>query len=464
MTISISKQQLLLEYMVSSSDVYLRCKSIIAPEYFDPEYKKAVTYIHNYYDQYSAIPSVEQIVVDTSVQLFERTVTSDKIAYCCDEIEQHCRERALFKAIMDSVDKLEKKDYGAIESLIREALAISLDADIGLSYFDDPLSRLEELAETIPKISTGWPTVDETIGGGIARTEMILFSANSGGGKSVALANLGLNFIRQGLNVLYISLELQEQLIGQRYDMMISGVPTAPRIVWESRMSDIQKSITELKNAVDANGNKTGSLQIKRMPVGTNSNQIRAYLKEYETEKGHKPDLILLDYVDLMNPNEKVSMNDVFTKDKLSIEQLRDIGMDYNCVIGTASQQNRGAIEKGVGEVSQAEIAGGISKVNTTDVYISIAMTRQMRDQGIMTFQFLKTRSSDGVGTLLNMAYDRARLLISSTDPIETAELQLLINGEQQTMKGQGQSKSQPSNRPANRPKSSLEALLNSTK
>lgn len=456
----VTKQQLLLEYMISSTDVYLRCKSITEPEYFNPEYRKAVAYIHQYYDKFSAIPSIDQIKVDTSVDLKNRTVTSDQILYCCSEIEQHCRSKALYKAIMDSVDLLERGDYGNIESLIKNAMMVSLDADIGLSYFEDPRTRLERIAHESPRISTGWANVDETIGGGIARSEMILFSANSGGGKSVALANLGLNFILQGLNVLYISLELQEDLIGQRYDMMISGVPTAPRMVWETKLDEIQHSIISMKNSPTAYGTKAGDLQIKRMSTGTNSNQIRAYLKEYETEKGYKPDLILLDYVDLMSPNEKVSMNDVFTKDKLSIEQLRDIGIDYNCVIGTAAQQTRGAIEKDITEVTQAEIAGGISKVNTTDVYISIAMTRQQRDQGIMFFSFQKTRSSDGVGTILNMKYDKKRLLIHSADKADAAELELMVNGQKQQMKGQGKSPNVPYNKPANRSVLALEELL----
>ena len=146
---------------------------------------------------------------------------------------------------------------------------MSLNRDIGIDYFADPTSRLEALMREEPRTTTKWPLFDEMIGGGLARTELLLFSANSGGGKSVALANLAINFASRGLNVLYLSLELSEKMIAQRFDMMLTGIPT---MVWRDNMDEIATSINQLSPHM-------GKMIIKRMDSGTNCNRIRGYLK-----------------------------------------------------------------------------------------------------------------------------------------------------------------------------------------
>jgi KaiC/GvpD/RAD55 family RecA-like ATPase len=232
---------------------------------------------------------------------------------------------------------------------------------------------------------------------------MLLLSANSGGGKSIVMANLALNYVEQGKNALYISLELSEEMIYQRYIAMVTGVSTRE---WQHQVDATAHKITAV-------GETSGSLFIKRMPQGCTSNQIRAYLKEFELKNGYVPDVIAVDYIDLMGSNEKVSADNIHEKDKRASEELREIMNDYNAVGMTASQQNRGAVT--ATELNHSHIAGGISKINTTDVYISIIMTDQMRAKGEMALQFLKTRSSDGVGQTIYLEYNKVTLRI--TDP-----------------------------------------------
>ena len=112
-----------------------------------------------------------------------------------------------------------------------------------------------------------------------------------------------------------------------------------------------------------------------------------------------------------MAPNEKVSADNVFQKDKMISEEIRNIGVVNDMFIITASQQNRGAID--ADELHQGHIAGGISKVNTTDVYISIIMTEAMRAKGEMALQFLKTRNSDGVGKIVYLKWNGITLRIT---------------------------------------------------
>jgi hypothetical protein len=231
---------------------------------------------------------------------------------------------------------------------------------------------------------------------------MLLLSANSGGGKSITLANLAENFLFQGLNVLYISLELSEDMIAQRFDTMFTGVPS---VNWKAKYKDIASTIRDI-------GKEVGKLTIKRMHVGTNANAIRAYLKEFELLYGYVPDLLVVDYLDIMGPNQHVSADNISEKDKQAAEQLRDILFDYNMFGATASQQNRSAID--AQELNHSHIAGGLTKVNTVDWYISIILTPTMKAAGEIGFTFLKSRSSDAVGKTIYLQWDNNSLRIKN--------------------------------------------------
>jgi KaiC/GvpD/RAD55 family RecA-like ATPase len=405
------KQRLLLEYLVSSPDTFTLCKPIIKADYFDPEYRKTVGFIHEYYDEYHAIPSPDQIFAESSVHLDLHHLTKDKTEYCANEIEKFCKRRAFEQALVAAPGLMgDDEDYGNAYRMIKEALAVSLNKSMGIEYFDDPRARLEQLANEPARTPTKWHSVDELLGGGLARTELLLVSANSGGGKSITLANLAVNFLAQKLNVLYLSLELSEQMITQRFDTMFTGVST---VVWRQHIDDMAMSLETISPHM-------GKLVVKHMPSGTNSNAIRAYLKEFELMYGYVPDLLVVDYLDCMGANEHVSADNISEKDKRASEQLHDIGFEYNMFLASASQQNRSAIE--APELNQGHIAGGLTKVNTCDVYISIVMTPTMRAAGEIGFVFLKTRSSDGVGKTVYLKWDSTHLRIMNPLKDETID------------------------------------------
>jgi KaiC/GvpD/RAD55 family RecA-like ATPase len=319
-----------------------------------------------------------------------------------DEFENFSRHKGLERAIITSSDLLEAGDYGPVEKLIKDAIQISLNKDMGTDYFEDPRGRLEALKDGNGQISTGWPSIDKKLYGGFNRGELNIFCAGSGGGKSLFLANLGVNWALQGLNVLYLTFELAEGLVSMRLDSMTTGISTR----------EIFKSIDDVELKVKMIGKKSGNMQVKYMPSGKNCNDIRAYLKEYQVKKGCKPDVLLIDYLDLMMPlSVKVSPSDLFVKDKYVSEEIRNLAMETQCVTVTASQLNRSAVEEI--EFDHSHISGGLSKIMTADNVIGIFTSRAMKERGRYQIQFMKTRSSSGVGQKVDLEFNVETLRIT---------------------------------------------------
>jgi hypothetical protein len=135
-------------------------------------------------------------------------------------------------------------------------------------------------------------------------------------------------------------------------------------------------------------------------------------LKEYQVKKGQKPDVLLIDYLDLMMPlSVKVSPSDLFVKDKYVSEEIRNLAMETQCITVTASQLNRSAVEEI--EFDHSHISGGLSKIMTADNVVGIFTSRAMKERGRYQIQFMKTRSSSGVGQKVDLEFNLDTLRIS---------------------------------------------------
>jgi replicative DNA helicase len=244
--------------------------------------------------------------------------------------------------------------------------------------------------------------MDRRLFGGMNRGELNIFAGGSGAGKSLFLANLGVNWALQGLNVVYLTLELSEALVSMRIDSMLTGIST----------KEIFRDLDDVEMKVKMIGKKSGMLQVKYMPSGKTANDLRAYLKEYEIKVGKKVDILLVDYLDLLMPvSKKISPADLFIKDKYVSEELRNLAVEKNCVLVTAAQLNRGAVEEV--EFDHSHISGGLSKIQTADNVFGIFTSRAMRERGRYQIQLMKTRSSSGVGMKVDLEFNLESLKIS---------------------------------------------------
>jgi hypothetical protein len=394
-------QKLYLEMFMSDAVTFVRCQNIFDPENFDRKLQDTAAFITEYVNEYKVMPEPQIVNASCNIDLNPAQLPEENYSWLMNEFEQFSRHKGLERAILKSADLLEQGDYGPVEKMIKDAVQISLQKDMGTDYFEDPRGRLEGLKNSNGQVSTGWPSVDKKLYGGFNRGELNIWCAASGGGKSLFLANLGCNWALNGLNVLYLTFELSESLVAMRMDSMLTGVGTR----------EIFRNLDDVELKVKMMGKSAGSIQIKYMPSGKTCNDLRAYMKEYQVKKGFKPDIILIDYLDLMMPmSVKVSPSDLFVKDKYVSEELRNLAMETQAIVVTASQLNRAAVEEI--EFDHSHISGGLSKIQTADNVIGIFTSRAMKERGRYQIQFMKTRSSSGVGQKVDLEFDLDTLRI----------------------------------------------------
>jgi len=401
-------EDLFINFMVSKPDLFVRCKGILKSKYFEnTQNRDAVAFIEGYSTDFSLIPPLQVIKATTKkeVELMEVAASLNE-DWFLREFEKFCRHKALRDAILASPTLLDEGRYGEVEATIKAAVQIALVKDLGTDYYYDPKSRLEAIRAGKGQISTGWKIVDDKLYGGVNRGEITIFAGQSGAGKSLFLQNLAVNWALAGLNVVYLSLELSEKLCAMRIDAMHTGYET------REVMRNIDDVHLRLKKTQQQH---KGSIQIKQLKNGCTANDIRAFVKEYEIHKKIKVDCILVDYLDLMNPmSTKISMENLFVKDKYVTEELRNLSVELDTVTISASQLNRGSYEEI--EYDPSHIAGGISKVNTADNVIGIFTSASMKESGRYQIQFIKTRSSAGVGSKVDLAFNNKSLRISDLE------------------------------------------------
>jgi len=389
-------QKLFLEMMLQDSQSFVRVQNIYNVENFDRSLRTAAEFIKDHCQKHNTMPTFEQINAVCKSDLQPAPgLNEDHYNWFLDEFEGFTRQKELERAILKAADLLEKGDYDPVEKLIKDAVQISLTKDMGTDYFADPRGRLMRIKDNNGQVSTGWNNLDKLLYGGFNRGELNIFAGGSGSGKSLFMQNIAVNWVLLGLNGVYITLELSEELTSMRIDSMLANISS----------KDIFKEIDAVEMKICMIGKKAGDLQIKYMPAQSNVNDIRAYIKELQIKSGKKLDFVMLDYMDLLMPvSAKVSPSDLFVKDKYVAEEVRNLAKELQMLLVTASQLNRSAVEEI--EFDHSHISGGISKINTADNLFGIFTSRAMREHGRYQLQLMKTRSSSGVGQKVELEFD----------------------------------------------------------
>jgi replicative DNA helicase len=382
-----------LSSLLTHKEFLVNIHDIISDEYFEnPAQKWAIKEILKYYDKYHTTPSldilkVELLKVDNEVlqlsikeQLKLAYVTSDEdLEYVQEEFTNFCKNQQLKKALMSSVDLLKGGDFDGIRYLIDNALKAGQDKNLGHEYIKDIEERYRENSrETIP---TPWPKIDQLLQGGLGNGDFGLIFGNPGGGKSWSLVALGGHAVRLGYNVLHYTLELGEEYVGKRYDAFFTKIPVNKV---DSHRDKIEEIIPQLP----------GQLIIKEYPTGRASvSTIESHIAK-STSMGVKPDLVIIDYVDLLssrktNRERKDEIDDIYTSTKGLARQL-------DIPIWSVSQVNRAGAQDKVIQGDKA--AGSYDKIMITDFCMSLSRKKEDKVNNTGRFHLMKNRyGMDGI-------------------------------------------------------------------
>ena len=407
-----------LSSLLNHKDFLTNIHDILSEEYFDNQsHKWIVTEILNYYDKYHTTPSMDVLKIE--LQKIENEVlglgiknelglayrvNEDDVEYVQEEFSSFCKNQQLKKALLGSVDLLKMGDYDSIKNLIGNALKAGQDKNIGHEYKKDIESRYREDHRTT--IATPWEKINDILQGGLGNGDFGLIFGNPGGGKSWTLVALGGSAVRAGYNVLHYTLELGEKYVGRRYDAFFSNIP----------VDNITKNREKIEGIVEK---IPGNLIIKEFPTGKATvSTVESHIKKV-TDTGVKPDLIIIDYVDLLGTKKKTvdrksEIDDIYTSTK-------GLARELDIPIWSVSQVNRAGANDAIVEGDKA--AGSYDKLMITDVCISLSRRKEDKVNGTGRFHIMKNRyGMDGITFSVKADTSTGHFKVYDYDPHDVVE------------------------------------------
>jgi hypothetical protein len=362
------------------------------------------------------VKKLENEVLQVSVkeQLKEAYKASDEdLAYIEEEFSNFCKNQQLKKALLTSVDLLKAGDYDSIRGLVDNALKAGGDKNLGLEYSKDIETRYREEHRIV--VPTPWDMFNNLMQGGLGSGDFGLIFGNPGGGKSWTLIALGGVAVELGYNVVHYTLELGEDYVGRRYDAFFTGIPVNEILKYKDK---VESTITSLP----------GKLVVKEYSPGKASiSTLEAHIQKC-IDQDFKPDLIIIDYVDLLrskrtNRERKDEIDDIYLSTKGLARELK-------VPIWSVSQVNRAGAKDDIIEGDKA--AGSYDKIMITDVAISLSRKKEDKVKGTGRFHIMKNRyGMDGMtfGAKIDTATGRMEIFDNYEDDPDQYTPSKPVNG-----------------------------------
>ena len=382
-----------LSSLIKHKEFLQNIHDILDAEYFDnPAHKWVVEEILRYYYKYHAAPTLDALSVETKkiendvlkVSVVDQLREAHKASnedreYVEQEFANFCRNQQLKKAILLLPELLDGGQYDDIRYVMDSALKAGQDKNIGHEYEKDMETRYRQ--EERGAIPTPWGNINELLMGGLGGGDLGIIFGNPGGGKSWMLVNMGAQAITHGYNVCHYTLELSEDYMGKRYDALITN-------------KDVQTIHAHREEVNQAVANLKGKLIIKEFAMGKASiSSIETHIQKC-TDLGYKPDLIIIDYVDLLKSKRK----SIDRKDEIDdiYVSTKGLARELKIPIWTVSQVNRAGAKDDVIEGDKA--AGSYNKMMIADFAISLSRKRQDKVNGTGRIHIMKNRyGTDGM-------------------------------------------------------------------
>tara|TARA_B100000131_G_scaffold323267_1_gene381212 strand:- start:22168 stop:23556 length:1389 start_codon:yes stop_codon:yes gene_type:complete len=396
-----SFQEKIFQSLMTDKEWSAQMVEVMDPSFFDVSYLEYLAdKFFAYYKKYKCFPTLgllvtiirddlsqkdDAILRDQIVQFLHRIKTSTDLgdlAYVKDKSLDFCRRQAFKDALEQAVELISTDKFESVVTLMKTAVSVGLPSSVGHDFFEDAEARFVKISRQV--CPTGLPRIDapDILRGGLGRGEIGVVTANTGVGKSHWLVAMGANAMRAGKNVLHYTFELTEHAVGLRYDSNLCNIPS----------NDVQEqkdAVMEKYKDMDL-----GRLIIKEYPTGSASSiTIRNHVEKLML-KGFKPSVIIIDYADIMRSTR--AYDSLRHELKLIYEELRNLAMDLNIPIWTASQANRDSAKSDI--VGLENMSEAYGKAMVADVVISLSRKAMEKSTGAGRLFVAKNRAGrDGL-------------------------------------------------------------------
>lgn len=357
--------------------------------------------------------AVQKQIRDFFARIFDSEVEGSE--YVKATSLDFCRKQKLKEAMLHSVGLLQTASFDEISKVINDALKLGASNDFGYDYLKDFEKRFEIRARN--PISTGWAEIDAICKNGLGKGELGVVIAPTGAGKSMVLVHLGSQAVKAGKTVLHYTLELSETVIGTRYDSCITGVPLSDVFSFKEL---IYEKVTDLD----------GALIIKEYPTkSASTNTLRAHVEKLRN-RGIEPDLIIVDYADLLRPIS--GLREKRHELETIYEQLRGLAQEFECPIWTASQTNRSGLNAEV--ITMEAISEAFNKCFVSDFIFSVSRTAEDKVANTGRMFIAKNRNGPD-GLIYPMVMDTSNVKIRVLQQISKEEMELNMKSQAENLK-----------------------------
>jgi replicative DNA helicase len=363
--------------------------------------------IHDFIQKYNNLPTKEAlyIILDKNKSITQEELKrvsliieeisnnqeSSDIEWLVNETESFCKEKAVYNAIMESIQIIDGKSQqsqGSIPDILSKALAVSFDVHIGHDYIEDYEKRYDFYHTIEKKIPFDLEPFNQITNGGTPAKTLNIVMAGTGVGKSLFLCHHAANCLKQNQNVLYITCEMAEERIAERIDanlldVTLDSLKELPKTVYEKKINNLSAGVT-------------GKLIIKEYPTATaNVNHFRFLLDELWLKRKFKPDVIFIDYLNICASARLKNGNNInsYTYIKSIAEELRGLAVEYNVPIFSATQTTRSGYSNS--DVGLEDTSESFGLPATADFMFALISTDELAEMNQIMVKQLKNRYND---------------------------------------------------------------------
>lgn len=424
---TITTSHIILNSLVHNKEVATEVLPYIKPEYFENKAERiAFEEIYSYYDKFKTLPSPPELQVEVlkrtdfnedqedsfkelySTHLLKRYKVKEE--WLRKTTEKFCQDRAVYLALNEAIQIYDdkKRNRDEIPDLLRDALSVSFDRDLGLDYFEDAEKSWEMYHSQESLIPFKLDIMNKATGGGIPTKTLNIFMGGTNTFKSGFLCDLAAHYVSIGLNVLYITLEMAEWKIRERIDANLMKL----------RISEVKSLLKPhfIKKVGDLKNESMGRLKIKEYPMtSANANHFRILLKELELKDKFIPTVIIIDYISICASVRVKDPSNLYSYNKSIAEELRGLAQETNTLMWSAIQTNRSGID--ASDASLDNTAESIGVPQSVDLMWAIINTEELEEKGLIIIKQLKSRSEDkSLYRRMTLGIDRARMTIYQVD------------------------------------------------